>query len=57
MTSLDLSSFQIPRFKVSIRIIAIVIAIIGLLFFWWVVGTKIPEVDAQTAQKESEKQE
>ena len=51
---MDLSNLQIPRIKISVRVIAVAMAIVGLVFFWWAMGTKIPEIDAQTAQKVSE---
>lgn len=43
-------NMQLPKIKVSIRVIAIGIAICGLLFYFWVSGTKVPEIEVETSK-------
>ena len=50
----DLSSIQIPKIKISVRIIAVAIAIIGLIIFGWITTKKVPEIEAETARFETE---
>lgn len=47
---MDLSvlNTQIPKIRVSLRVIAGIIAAIGIAFFWWVSNTKVPELDSKT---------
>ena len=51
---MNLSNIQIPKIKISIRVIAVVIAIIGLGFLIWASNNKIPEIETETASLETE---
>lgn len=53
-TSGSLSDLKIPKIKISIRVIAVVIALIGLYFFFHMTNTIIPEIDAKTSKLENE---
>lgn len=43
--NMDLS---IPKIKVSIRVVAVILLILGLYVFYWTTNTKVPEIDKQT---------
>jgi hypothetical protein len=51
---MKLNDIQIPTIKVSVRVVAVALAIIGLWFLFWVTGTKIPEIHADTAKIETQ---
>jgi hypothetical protein len=39
---------QIPKIKISVRVIAVLIGILGVLFYFWSTGTKAPEIESKT---------
>ena len=51
---MNLSDLQIPKIKISVRILAIILGIIGLAFFWWINTKKLPELEAEVAKYETE---
>lgn len=46
-------NFQIPKIKISIRAIAVIIGVLGLVFLYWTTQTKIPEIETETARLET----
>jgi hypothetical protein len=46
---MDFSNIQIPRIKISIRVIAVFIALIGFAFLYWISNNVLPEIKSETA--------
>ena len=51
--NLNLSEFRLPR-GFGVRLIAVILAIVGLGFFYWTSQTKVPEIETQISLKNSE---
>jgi len=47
---MNLSDIQIPRIKVSIRIVAVLLVIVGAVYFFWTTNTKVPEIEESTTK-------
>jgi hypothetical protein len=54
---MDLNNLQIPKIKISIRILAFLIAGAGLLITYFVVGKQVPVIQAQTTALVKENEE
>lgn len=54
---MNLSNIQIPKIKISIRVIAFILALIGIVFFFWTNSKKIPEIETKTAALETSNKE
>ena len=46
---LSILNTQIPKIRISIRIIAAIIAIVGIVFYFTMSSKKVPEIEAQTS--------
>ena len=51
--NMNITGFRLPR-GFAIRFIAVVLAAIGLGFFYWTSQTKVPEIESQISSKQSE---
>ena len=51
---MNLSKVQIPKIKISIRVVAVIIGILGIWLLYWATNTKIPEIEAKTKKIQTE---
>jgi hypothetical protein len=49
-----LSNIQIPKIKLSIRVLGVVLAIIAVMIYWYASNNVIPEIEAKTTKLQNE---